>query len=135
MSKNKNRGFQSNLLDRAPVAEEGHVNSEATAQEPESVEATNSPKIEEPVVESATDKKHDYGFHEETAPRVYGVVNSKCKKLFVRREPNKQAEPVSVINSGTKVRIKKDESTDTFYKISLETGMSGFAMKEFIDEV
>ena len=125
MGKNKNRMFQSNLLDRAPVTEEGHTNSEATAEEPVAVETPNVPN-EAPA---------DHGFYEETQPRVYGRVNSKCKKLNVREAADPEARVVSVLDSGKKVRILKDQSTDTFYKISLETGISGFAMKAFIDEV
>lgn len=136
MSKNKNKFLQSNLLDRAPVAEEGHVDSEATAQEP-TLDETNTLAAETPAPEEAPAQEQSprYGFYEETAPRVYGRINSKCKKLFVREAPYKEAKPVSILNTGTKVRIKKDESTDTFYKISLETGVSGYAMKEYIDEV
>lgn len=135
MGKNKNRMFQSNLLDRAPVTEEGHTHSEATAEEPVAVETPNVPNEAPAPVAPAQEKKPDHGFYEETQPRVYGRVNSKCKKLNVREAADPEARVVSVLDSGKKVRILKDQSTDTFYKISLETGISGFAMKAFIDEV
>lgn len=134
MSKNKNRRFESNLLDRAPVAEEGHVESEATANEPTVSEPEVVTKETEPAVEAPAEKP-DHGFYEEKEPRTYGVVNSKCKKLNVREAADPTARVVSIINSGKKIRIKKNESTDKFYKVSLETGVSGFVMKEFIDEV
>lgn len=132
MGKNKDRKFQSNLLDRAPVTEESHIDSEATAQEP--IAAEPKEVIETPVAAPA-EHKPDHGFYEETKPRTYGRVNSKCKKLNVRKAPSATAEVLLVVNSGREVRIFKDESTDKFYKISLDVGVTGFAMKEFIDEV
>ena len=134
MSKNKNKKFESNLLDRAPVAEESHVESEATANEPTVSEPENVPPVTEEKAEAPVEKP-DHGFYEETDARTYGIVNSKCKRLNVREAADPTARVVSIINSGKKIRIKKNESTDKFYKVSLETGISGFVMREFIDEV
>lgn len=135
MGKNRDKRFQSNLLDEAPVTAESHIDSEATAKEPEIAE-TEKVVNEDHVVEApAVQKKPEYGFYEETEPRIYGRVNSKCKKLNVRSAASPNAGVVAIINSGKEVRILKKESTDSFYKISLDTGVSGFAMKEFIDEV
>lgn len=133
MGKNKDRKFQSNLLDRAPVTEESHIDSEATAQEPIAAEPKEE-VIETPAAAPA-EQKPDHGFYEETKPRTYGRVNSKCKKLNVRKAPSATAEVLLVVNSGREVRIFKDESTDEFYKISLDAGVTGFVKKEFIDEV
>ena len=136
MGKNRDKKFQSNLLDEAPVTAESHMDSEATAKEPEFLE-TEKVVNEKPAVEApaAQEKKPEYGFYEETEPRVYGKVNSKCKKLNVRSAASPNAAVVTIVNSGKEVRILKNESTGSFYKISLDTGVSGFAMKEFIDEV
>ena len=133
MGKNKDRKFQSNLLDRAPVTEESHIDSKATAQEP--VAAESKEEVTETPAAAPAEQKPDHGFYEETKPRTYGRVNSKCKKLNVRRAPSATAEVLLVVNSGREVRIFKDESTDKFYKISLDAGVTGFVMKEFIDEV
>lgn len=133
MGKNKDRKFQSNLLDRAPVTEESHIDSEATAQEPIATESKEE-TTETPAATPA-EQKPDHGFYEETKPRTYGRVNSKCKKLNVRRAPSATAEVLLVVNSGREVRIFKDESTDEFYKISLDAGVTGFVVKEYIDEV
>lgn len=142
MGKNKNKNYESNLLDRAPVAEEGYKKEDmATVEAPVEVENENlaadpEPVVEAPVQEEKVEKpKKNYGIVEETEPRVYGKVNDKCVRLNVREAADPTAKISAVINSGTGFRIDKSKSTDKFYFISLESGISGFAMKEFIDEV
>lgn len=144
MGKNKNKMYESNLLDRAPVDEEVHNESEATALEPvaeepknetpapEVVEAPKAAEPEAPVVEKKPEPaKKNYGFVEETAPRIFGKVD-KCGRLNIRESASKDAKVVAVVSNGTKMRINKEESTNDFYKVSLDTGVSGFASKDFI---
>ena len=139
MGKNKNKNYESNLLDRAPVAEEGYTKEDmATVEAPVEVENENLASDPEPVVEAPVQEenpKKNYGIVEETEPRVYGKVNDKCARLNVREAAEATAKISAVINSGTRFRINKSKSTDKFYFINLESGISGFAMKEFIDEV
>lgn len=146
MGKNKNKMYESNLLDRAPVDEEVHNESEATAVEPvaeepknetpapEVVEAPKAAEPEAPVVEKKQEPaKKNYGFVEETAPRIFGKVDgSKCARLNVREKASKDSNIVAIANAGSKLRIDKEESTKDFYKVLLETGVSGFVAKEFI---
>lgn len=144
MGKNKDRKFESNLLDRAPVAEEGYnAESEVPATEPvveESIETSEpAPAVEAaapevPEVKEPQPEKN-YGIREETTPRSYGVVNSKCARLNIREEANTDAKKLAVINSGTRLRIDKSNSTNEFFRVILDSGISGFAVKEFIDEV
>lgn len=146
MGKNKDRKFESNLLDRAPVAEEGYnVESEAPAteaavEEPTevsepAVEAVAPEVVEEPQPAKAEEPEKNYGIREETTPRSYGVVNSKCARLNIREEANTDAKKLAVVNSGTRLRIDKSKSTNDFFRVMLDSGISGFAAKEFIDEV
>lgn len=139
MGKNKDRKYESNLLDRAPVAEEGYnAESEVPATEPvvEEPIKTSGPA---PAVEAAApvvpEPEKNYGIREETIPRSYGVVNSKCARLNIREEANTDAKKLAVINSGTRLRIDKSKSTNEFFRVILDSGISGFAVKEFIDEV
>ena len=144
MGKNKDRKFESNLLDRAPVAEEGYnAESEVPATEPvveESIETSEpAPAVEAaapevPEVKEPQPEKN-YGIREETTPRSYGVVNSKCARLNIREEANTDAKKLAVVNSGTRLRIDKSKSTNEFFRVILDSGISGFAVKEFIDEV
>lgn len=139
MGKNKDRKFESNLLDRAPVAEEGYnAESEVTATEPVVEEPTETSEPA-PAVEAAAsvvpEPEKNYGIREETTPRSYGVVNSKCARLNIREEANTDAKKLAVINSGTRLRIDKSKSTNEFFRVILDSGISGFAVKEFIDEV
>lgn len=134
MGKNKDRKFESNLLDRAPVAEEGYnAESEVPATEPVVEEPIETSKPA-PAVEAAAPEKN-YGIREETTPRSYGVVNSKCARLNIREEANTDAKKLAVINSGTRLRIDKSKSTNEFFRVILDSGISGFAVKDFIDEV
>lgn len=70
---------------------------------------------------------------EDTVPEpmpIEGVVE--CDQLYVRSEASTDSEPLGVINRDTKVRIYESESTDDFYSVCTETGLTGFCMKKFI---
>ena len=75
------------------------------------------PVIPEPVVEPEN--------------RKFGKV-SNCKKLNIRKLPNRDAEIVSELIEGSEVMIDEKESTALFYKICTEHGIEGFCMKQFI---
>lgn len=66
---------------------------------------------------------------------VFGVV-SDCVKLNVRVEPKADAEVLTVIDKGTKVKIYEDQSTEDFYKVSVKLAKNefvyGYSMKKFI---
>ena len=142
MGKNKNKNYESNLLDRAPVAEEGYNVNEATVEAPVVDEVENLASEPEAVVEAAEpeapvekEPEKKYGFVEETQPRTYGVISNKCARLNVREAASTTAKISAVVNAGTKVRIDKSKSEGDFHFIILDSGTSGFAMKEYIDEV
>ena len=139
MGKNKDRKFESNLLDRAPVAEEGYnAESEVPATEPvveEPIETSEPAPAVEAAAPEVPEPEKNYGIREETIPRSYGVVNSKCARLNIREEANTDAKKLAVVNSGTRLRIDKSKSTNEFFRVILDSGISGFAVKEFIDEV
>lgn len=61
----------------------------------------------------------------------FGKINN-CKKLNVRKLPNRDAEIVSELVEGSEVMIDEKESTALFYKICTEHGIEGFCMKQFI---
>lgn len=62
---------------------------------------------------------------------VHGIVTD-CLRLNVRKEPEIDAEVVTVIPALSKVTVDLDASTETFYKIRTAVGVEGFCMKKFI---
>lgn len=65
---------------------------------------------------------------------VEGVVDG-CDQLYVRAEASIDAEPLGIIKRDTVVRIYESESTEDFYSVCTETGLTGFCMKKFISIV
>ena len=61
---------------------------------------------------------------------IFGVVTD-CFRLNVRKEPNVTSEIVSVIYSGTKVRLGLDFDA-AWWKVVLDDGSSGYALKQYI---
>ena len=89
------------------------------------VEEVVEPVIEEEVVvEPVIDEP-------EEPKEVKGVVVN-CGRLNVRKEADPNAAVLKIINSGAKVKIDEEGSTDDFYKVQV-AGFTGFCMKEFIE--
>lgn len=55
-----------------------------------------------------------------------------CKKLYVRKEPSKNSEPVSIVEEGSELAIDIIHSTDDFYKVITMNGIEGFCVKEYV---
>lgn len=62
---------------------------------------------------------------------LLGVV-TKCRRLNVREEPNKDSKILTAIDIGKSVTIYSDESTDGWYRVSIEDNVKGYCMKEYI---
>lgn len=62
---------------------------------------------------------------------LLGVVTN-CRRLNVREEPNKDSNILTTIDSGKSVTIYSDESTDGWYRVSIEDNVKGYCMKEYI---
>ena len=56
-----------------------------------------------------------------------------CPKLNIRTDADTNAQIACVINRGAEVEVDESESTKYFYKVYLENGFEGFAMKQFIE--
>lgn len=64
-----------------------------------------------------------------------GVV-ANCAKVNLRRSPLKDSDGANIITeliAGTAVVIDEDESAPNFYKVTTETGLEGFCMKQFVE--
>ena len=62
---------------------------------------------------------------------IIGIV-SNCSKLNVREKPTKASEVKCVLNEGTEVIIDIERSTDTWYYVTIPSGIEGYCMKQFI---
>lgn len=60
-----------------------------------------------------------------------GVVYN-CLALNVRIEPDVTGKVVAVISKDTKVTISNVASTDLYYNVTLNDGISGYCKKEYI---
>jgi len=53
-------------------------------------------------------------------------------KLYVRKEANKDSEPVGIVSKEDDLSIDKVHSTDEFYKVVTSNGLEGYCLKEFV---
>ena len=60
-----------------------------------------------------------------------GIIDG-CKKLYIRKEPSKNSEPVSIVEEGSELAIDITHSTDDFYKVITLNGIEGFCVKEYV---
>lgn len=60
-----------------------------------------------------------------------GIIDG-CKKLYVRKEPSKNSEPVSIVEEGSELAIDITHSTDDFYKVITLNGIEGFCVKGYV---
>lgn len=69
----------------------------------------------------------------ETIPitELSGFVDG-CDQLYVRKEGNKDSEPITIIKRSDEVVIDLENSTEYFYKVKTSEGVEGYCMKQFI---
>lgn len=60
-----------------------------------------------------------------------GVVTD-CLRLNIRKEPNLDAEVLTVIDLLSEVVVDMAASTEEFYKVTTSTGVEGFCLKKHI---
>lgn len=53
-------------------------------------------------------------------------------KLYVRKEANKDSEPVGIVTDKDDLSIDVAHSTDDFYKVITSNGLEGYCVKEFV---
>lgn len=102
------------------------VETEQEVTENDSVENVEE-KIEEPTTENEDPVV-------EEKPSVLGTVYN-CTKLNVRKEANKNASVIAVLDSGAVVGIDMGESNDYFYNVCFNVNgndVEGYCVKDFI---
>lgn len=63
--------------------------------------------------------------------RSEGVVDF-CEKVYMRTRPNKNSNPIKILNAGTKLVIDTENSSEYFYKIIIDDEHFGYVMKNFV---
>ena len=121
------------------------VTEETTEEVTETVEQVEESTDE---VEESTDEVQETieeVTEEVTEPEVIvpniedGVENNEVigkisgfEKLYVRKEANKDSEPVGIVTSKDDLSIDVAHSTDDFYKVITSNGLEGYCVKEFV---
>lgn len=91
-----------------------------------------TPNVDEPVIESNETVVDEEPTEEvESDPVVIGIVTD-CLKLNIRKEPNKNSDPVCVIDALSELVIDLKASTFNWFKVETKDGIKGFCMKKFI---
>lgn len=86
-------------------------------------ETVETEELEDEVVETEEPEEEESIF--------VGTVTN-CKKLNIRETPSLQGKVLCVLEEGSELMVDKTESTDEWYKVYLESGISGFCMKDYI---
>ena len=94
----------------------------------ESIDTTETVEEKEVVTEE-TEVIEDETPDEVPKP-VYGVVN--CSKLNIRRGPSIDTASLCIVEGGSKLDI--EQYNEEWLKVLTEDGISGYCMREFIDE-
>lgn len=118
--KNQNRrnyNQYANKEENTPVEE-----IEESIDTTETVEETEEVTEETEVIEDKTP--------DEIPKPVYGVVN--CSKLNIRRGPSIDTASLCIVEGGSKLDI--EQFNEEWFKVLTEDGISGYCMREFIDE-
>lgn len=122
------------------------VVEETTEEVIESTEETVEPTEEvEETVEEVTETTEEVVEEHITEPEIIipniedGVENNEVigkisgfEKLYVRKESNKDSEPVGIVTDKDDLSIDLSHSTDTFYKVITSNGLEGYCVKEFV---
>ena len=118
--KNQNRrnyNQYANKEETTPVEE-----IEESIDTTETVEETEEVTEETEVIEDKTP--------DEVPKPVYGMVN--CSKLNIRRGPSIDTASLCIVEGGSKLDI--EQYNEEWLKVLTEDGISGYCMREFIDE-
>lgn len=94
-------------------------------------EATSKETIEDIVGQDSepTDQKKR---SKKTPDIITGVVVN-CDALAIRKEPSQNSEIIHVIKSGETLIVNNSGATDTFHSVTVNSMISGFAMRKYIE--
>lgn len=70
---------------------------------------------------------------QETEPQPVTGTIANCTKLNIRVKPAATATVACVLNAGTKLEIDVDKSTSEWLKVSTDSGVDGYCMRQFVE--
>ena len=120
----------------ADAIEEKIVNEEQAVEEKV---ANEEQAIEEKVAnesqQNISDPESDINIaaNDETSELIGYVTD--CVKLNVREAASKDSNALCEIILNSKVIVDEENSTDDFYKVTTETGVEGYCMKQYINVI
>ena len=68
---------------------------------------------------------------EARAAKLPGIVGN-CARLNVRKEPNKMADVIAVLEAGSEVRLVSEKPVNGFYNVIAVDGREGYCMRDYI---
>ena len=63
--------------------------------------------------------------------KLPGIVGN-CARLNVRKEPNKMADVIAVLEAGSEVRLVSEKPVNGFYNVIAVDGREGYCMCDYI---
>lgn len=143
MENNNIEELNQNIEEVTEVTEE--TTEESTDKVNETVEQVEETANEVEESTNETEETTEEVTEEVTKPEVIvpsiedGVENNEVigkisgfEKLYVRKEANKDSEPVGIVTSKDDLSIDVVHSTDDFYKVITSNGLEGYCVKEFV---
>lgn len=67
----------------------------------------------------------------ETPVNIVGVVSG-CKRLNIRKAPNKDSDIVEVVSVNAELTIARHSLDKPWYRVVTSDGVKGFCMREFV---
>lgn len=104
-----------------------NVVDENINNEESELETKDELSIEESNVEQEVVEEQDTPIPE----KVRGIV--RCIRLNVRKEPSLESSKIGVLLTGDELVIDLSKSTDCWYKVSTDSGLDGYCIKDFIE--
>lgn len=77
------------------------------------------------------DESQNEVVEEETNSNKIGKIFG-YEKLYVRKDPSVDSEPVGIVTSNDDLAIDEYHSTDDFYKVYTSNGLEGYCVKKFV---
>lgn len=143
MENNNIEELNQNIEEVTEVTEE--TTEESTDEVNETVEQVEETVNEVEESTNETEETTEEVTEEVTEPEVIvpniedGVENNEVigkisgfEKLYVRKEANKDSEPVGIVTDKDDLSIDVIHSTDDFYKVITSNGLEGYCVKEFV---
>ena len=113
------------------VANEEQAVEEKVANEEQAVEEKVANESQQNISDPESDI--DVAANDETSELIGYVTD--CVKLNVREAASKDSNVLCEIILNSKVIVDEENSTDDFYKVTTETGVEGYCMKQYINVI